>query len=91
MPVVVVVVVSFLTCLLESKSVLQESTLAVCKGFIFHPGWGCAQAAAAQGPGGSCSAECSYTGQVLLPESHFLPSHIAPITARLTLGTGFLN
>lgn len=89
MPVVVVVAVSFLTCLLESKSVVQESILAVCKDFIFHPGWGRAQAAAAQGPGGNCSAECSYTGQVLLPESHFLPSHIVLITARLTLWTGF--
>lgn len=91
MPVVVVVAVSFLTYFLESKSVLQEFILAVCEGFIFPAGWGCAQAAAAQGPGGSCSAECSYTGQVLLPESHFLPSHIALITARLTLWTGFLN
>lgn len=35
MPVVVVVAVSFLTCLLESKSVLQESTLAVCKASFF--------------------------------------------------------
>lgn len=73
----------------QSQSALQESILAVCKGFIFHSG--CAQAAAAQVPGGSCSVECSYTGQVLLPESNFLPSPIAPITARLKLWTGFLN
>lgn len=67
----------------------QESILAVCEGFSFHSG--CAQAAAAQVPGGSCSAECSYTGQVLLPESHFLPSPLPLITARLKLWTGFLN
>lgn len=65
---------------LWGRSVLQESILADCEGFIFH-----SQAAAAQGPGGSCSSECSYTGQVLLPESHFLPSPIALITARLKL------
>lgn len=80
---------------LWGKSALQESILAVCEGFIFHSG--CAQTAAAQVPGGSCSAEysysaeCSYTGQVLLPESHFLPSPIALITARLKLWTGFFN
>lgn len=71
-----------------AKSALQESILAVCEGFIFYAG--SAQAAAAQVPGGSCSAECSYTGK-FLPESHFLPSPIALITARLRLWTGFLN
>lgn len=36
----------------------------------FHPGCrgNCAEAPAAQGPGGSCRAECSCTGQVLVPE-----------------------
>lgn len=39
MPAVVVVAVSFLTCLLESKSGLQEPILALCEGIISHPGW----------------------------------------------------
>lgn len=46
---------------LWGRSVPQESILAVCEGFLFH-----SQAAAAQGPGGSCTSQCSYTGQDLL-------------------------
>lgn len=55
----------FLVCFLESK--LQEPILAVCEGLLFSMlGWeSSAQASAAEGPGESCRAECSHTGQVL--------------------------